>query len=290
MREKEDDMARRSIVTARQERLGAELRKLRERAGVVARDAAAAVGRDQAWLSHVEAGNAAVGGDRTRILARTYGVRDAVLVEALVSWASERSRGWWEGYRGRMPKSALDLAELEWHACALRSVQVVNIPGLLQTEDYARALFSYVASDLDRCDFDTAVEFRLQRRQVLERSGPPTLTVIVHEAALRMRVGDRKVARGQLEFLLAAFDRPGITIRVLPFEVEGFAGMGYSMLYAADRVAAFDTVQVDQMHGNLFFHDEEQLATYRNRWSKLAGVALDPSPSRDFILRVAREL
>ncbi|GGX85549.1 helix-turn-helix domain-containing protein [Streptomyces hiroshimensis] len=283
-------MARRTIVTARQARLGAELRKLRDRAGVSARDAAAAVGRDQAWLSHVEAGNAAAGGDRTRILAAHYGVQDAALIDALAERAAERTRGWWETYRGRMPKSALDLAELEWHSSALRNVQVVNVPGLLQTEDYMRALFSYVASDLELCDLDTAVEFRLQRRKVLERNDRPTLTVIVHEAALRMRVGDRKVARGQLDFLLAAFEWPDTTIRVLPFEVEGFAGMGYSMLYVADRVATFDTVQVDQMHGNLFFHAEEQLARYRDRWSKLGNVALSPSESRDFILRIAREL
>ncbi|MBF6044381.1 helix-turn-helix domain-containing protein [Streptomyces sp. NRRL B-1677] len=283
-------MARRTIVTARQERLGAELRKLRERAGVSARDAATAVGRDQAWLSHMEAGNAALGAERARALAARYGVQDAALVKAVVERADERTRGWWEKFRGRMPKSALDLAELEWHASALRSVQVVNVPGLLQTEDYMRALFSYVASDLELCDLDTVVEFRLQRRQVLERKDPPTLLVIVHEAALRMRVGDRKVARGQLDYLLAAFDRPSITIQVLPFEVEGFAGMGYSMLYVADRVAAFDTVQVDQMHGNLFLREEDQLVKYRNRWDKLDGVALGSSESRDFIHRIAREL
>ncbi|MEU1816734.1 helix-turn-helix transcriptional regulator [Streptomyces roseifaciens] len=290
VREKEEFMATRTIVTARQERLGAELRKLRETAGFTASEAGRVVGLDQAKMSHLEAGKIAVGEQRARALAAHYGVQDVALIEALAERAAERSRGWWEKYRRCMPKSALDLAELEWHSSALRSVQVVNVPGLLQTEDYVRALFSYVASDLERCDLDTAVEFRLQRRKVLERNDRPTLTVIVHEAALRMRVGDRKVARGQLDLLLAAFEWPGTTIRVLPFEVEGFAGMGYSMLYVADRVASFDTVQVDQMHGNLFLHAEEQLARYRDRWSKLGSVALSPSESRDFILRIAREL
>ncbi|MET9415957.1 helix-turn-helix transcriptional regulator [Streptomyces klenkii] len=283
-------MARRSIVTARQERLGAELRKLRERAGVSARDAATAVGRDQAWLSHIEAGNAAVGAERTRLLAARYGVEDAALVDALAERAAERSRGWWERYRGRMKSQALDLAELEWHASALRSVQIVNVPGLLQTEGYVRSLFAYVADEFEAYDVDTVVAFRLQRREVLERENPPVFTAIVHEAALRMRVGDRKVARDQLDLLLVASDRPGITIRAVPFEAECFAGMGYSMVYAVDRVSAFDTVQVDYLHGSAFFHAEDQLARYGRRWEKVKGAALGPTETRDFIHRIAREL
>ncbi|MFC5145437.1 helix-turn-helix domain-containing protein [Streptomyces aureoversilis] len=283
-------MARRSIVTARQERLGAELRKLRERSGVSARDAAAAVGRDQAWLSHIEAGNAAVGAERTRALAERYGVQDPALVDALAERAAERSRGWWEKYRGRMAPSALDLAELEWHASSLQSVQIVHVPGLLQTEEYMRALFGDVAAELGLYDLETVVAFRLQRREVLERDNPPTFTSIVHEAALRMRAADRKVARDQLDFLLAASDWPGVTIRVVPFDVDGFAGMGYSMLYAADRVADLDTVQVDHAHGSGFFYADEQLAKYRNRWGKVERAALDPRETRDFIHRIAREL
>ncbi|MCF3103820.1 helix-turn-helix domain-containing protein [Streptomyces roseoverticillatus] len=283
-------MARRTIVTARQERLGAELRKLRERAGVSARDAAAAVGRDQAWLSHMEAGNVAVGAERTRLLAARYEVEDAALVDALAERAAERSRGWWEKYRGRMRSQALDLAELEWHASALRSVQIVNVPGLLQTEDYVRSLFAYVADELDAYDVDTIVAFRLQRREVLERDNPPAFTAIVHEAALRMKVGDRKVAREQLDSLLAASDRPGVTIRAVPFEAERFAGMGHSMLYAADRVAILDTVQADHVHGSAFFYGEDQLAKYSNRWRKAEGSALGPRETRDFIQRIAHEL
>ncbi|WP_058045927.1 helix-turn-helix domain-containing protein [Streptomyces roseifaciens] len=282
-------MARRTIVTARQERLGAELRRLRERSGVSARDAAAAVGRDQAWLSHIEAGNAAVGAERTRALAERYGVQDPALVDALAERAAERSRGWWEKYRGRIGQGALDLAELEWHASSLRSLQIVNVPGLLQTEAYMRSLFAYVVDELRSYDFEMVVTFRMQRREVLGRDNPPTFTSLVHEAALRMRVGDRKVARDQLESLLAASERPGITIQVVPFEAEGFAGMGYSMLYAADR-HGFDTVQVDQAHDSSFFHADEQLAKYRNRWSKVERAALGPRATRDFIHRIAREL
>lgn len=282
-------MATRTIVTARQERLGAELRKLREQAGVTAREAGAVVGLDQAKMSHLEAGKITVSEKRARALTAFYGVQDAALIEALVERASERSLGWWVKYRGRMRQGALDLAELEWHASSLQSVQIVHVPGLLQTEEYMRALFGYVVDELGPYDLDMVVAFRRQRGEVLVRDNPPSFTVLVHEAALRMRVGDRKVARGQLDSLLAASDQPAITIRVVPFEVEGFGGMGYSMLYATDR-HGFDTVQVDQVHDGSFFHAEDQLAKYRNRWRMVESAALGPQETRDFIHRIAREL
>ncbi|MFE5868067.1 helix-turn-helix domain-containing protein [Streptomyces roseifaciens] len=289
VREEEEFMATRTIVTARQERLGAELRKLRERAGFTASEAGRVVGLDQAKMSHLEAGKITVGEKRARALAAHYGVQDAALIEALAERAAERSRGWWERYRGRMRQGALDLAELEWHASSLQSVQIVHVPGLLQTEEYMRALFGYVAAELGSYDLETVVAFRMQRGEVLVRDNPPSFTVLVHEAALRMRVGDRKVAREQLDALLAASDRPAVTIRVVPFEAEGFGGMGYSMLYAADR-HGFDTVQVDQAHDGSLFHAESQLAKYLNRWRMVESAALGPRETRDFIHRIKREL
>ncbi|QLE76215.1 helix-turn-helix domain-containing protein [Streptomyces rectiverticillatus] len=282
-------MATRTIVTARQERLGAELRKLRERAGVTARQAGAVVGLDQAKMSHLEAGKITVGEKRARALAAHYGVQDANLIEALAERAAERSRGWWEKYRGRMGQGALDLAELEWHASSLQSLQIVNVPGILQTEAYMRALFSYVTAELRSYDLNTVVAFRMRRAEVLERDNPPSFTAIVHEAALRMRVGDRKVARDQLDSLLAASDQPDVVIRVVPFEAERFGGMGYSMLYVADR-HGFDTVQVDHAHDSSFFHAEDQLAKYRNRWRMVESAALGTRKTRDFIYRITREL
>src|SRR5689334_3086007 len=108
-------MPARSVITARQERLGAELRKLRERAGLSGRDAARVLGIAETKLSSTEVGRVGVSAERVRHLASEYACDDAALIEALAAMATERVRGWWTEYRELVPIGYLDLAELEYH-------------------------------------------------------------------------------------------------------------------------------------------------------------------------------
>ncbi|MEV4442270.1 Scr1 family TA system antitoxin-like transcriptional regulator [Streptomyces sp. NPDC049577] len=112
----------------------------------------------------------------------------------------------------------------------------------------------------------------------------------MHEAALRMKVGDRKVAREQLDFIVAASERPGIDVRIVPFSAEGFVCMGYAMQYLTSSVPKLDTVQVDHVHGSVFLDAEDQLERYRAVQRTLERFALGVEASRDFVLGVAREL
>ncbi len=283
-------MPPRSNPTARQERLGAELRKMRERAGFTARDAAAFLASNPMQMSHVESGRSGISEERVRRLADYYRCDDRAYVDALVEMANERGRGWWEEYRGILHPWALDLAELEHHAVRLRTFQVVHIPGILQTEDHMRAAFSYVNTGLPRQDLEAEVAFRIRRRSVLESQPPTRFDAIIHEAALRIKVGGAKVARVQLETILDLSEQDNVTIRVIPFDVDTFAGAGFSMLYAEGRVPQLDTVQVDTAHGNLLLHAEAHLAKHRALLDKVAESALDADASRDLIQRVARDL
>ena len=283
-------MPRRSSPTARQQRLGAELRKLRERAGVTARDAAAAVGLDQAKMSHLEAGRVAVGEERVRRLAAHYAVDDETLVDALAAMARERVRGWWEEYRDLVAPVLLDLAELEHHATALTSFQVVHIPGLLQTEAYARSMYAHAMSDMDPDELRAATSFRVQRRRILDREQPPALDVVIHEAALRIRIGDREVTREQLGFILEMAAHPAVSVRVIPFERDGFSGSGFSMLYLDGPVRKLDTAQFDTAHGSLFVDAETELAGYRAFLDRVRDLSLPEAASMDLIHRIARQL
>ncbi|WP_431043480.1 helix-turn-helix domain-containing protein [Streptomyces sp. P1-3] len=283
-------MPPRSNPTARQERLGAELRKMRERAGMTARQAGDLLGTGPVQISHIEAGRIGVSEDRLRRLADHYRCGNPELVEALVGMATERVRGWWEEYRGVLAAMSLDLAALEWHARAMQTLQVVHIPGLLQVEPYMRALFTYARTAFSPDHLDAVIDFRLRRRQVLDREGAPVLMAIVHEAALRMRVGDRAAVRQQLEYLVERAELPGVTVRVVPFSADGFAGMGYSMTYASGPVPQLDTVQIDHVHGSVFLDAEAQLGHYRTLLGTVERSALSPEKSRDFIHRIAREL
>src|SRR4051794_16431304 len=135
-------MSTRREPTARQMRLAVELRRLRDAAGLAAREAAALLGVNPVQISHIEAGLSGVSEERLRRLAAHYACTDTEFVDALVTLATDRTRGWWEEYRGLLPTSFLDLSELDHHASFRRDVAVLYVPGLLQTADYARAVFS----------------------------------------------------------------------------------------------------------------------------------------------------
>ncbi|WP_433889115.1 helix-turn-helix domain-containing protein [Streptomyces sp. CA-111067] len=284
-------MPLRSTATARQERLGAELRKLREAAGITARDTARLLGTDPAKVSHIEAGRLGVSEERLRRLAAFYDCGDAVLIDALVTMANGQGRkGWWETYRGVVPGPLLDVAELEHHAAGLRTIQITHIPGVFQTQDYTRTVFGYAIPPLPDNELEARVAHRMERSGVLYRDAPPPYHVLIHEAALRMQFGGPKVTRPQLEHLQELSHLPHISVRVVPFAADGHIGSGHAMLYASGPVRALDTVQIDSAHGVTFLHAAPHLAKYRIVYDNLAVVALDESRSRDFIHGVAQAL
>ncbi|WP_460067751.1 helix-turn-helix domain-containing protein [Streptomyces sp. YKOK-I1] len=281
-------MPPRVIPTARQVRLGTELRRLREAAGLVSRDVAAWLGTSQAQISNIESGKHGVSEERLRRLAEHYSCDDPQLVDALADMANERDKGWWEDYRAVLPAAALDLAELEHHASYVHTFQVVHIPGVLQTEDHVRAASLFVEPNLPEEDRERRVSFRMRRQQVIALGTP--YDVIIHEAALRMRVGGSKVARAQLDHLLQATARETIAIRVIPFESDGFAGAGFPMQYVGGVVPQLDTVQIDTPHGAEFIDAAARLNRYRTRSETIDKAALPQDASLGLIRRIANEL
>ncbi|MEU1375748.1 helix-turn-helix transcriptional regulator [Streptomyces triculaminicus] len=284
-------MPPRSTPTVRQLRLGAELRRMREAAGFSTHEAAALLGVDRTRIPNMESGRFGISADRVRTLAVNYGCADRDLTTALVNMAQERSTHWWESYRGQLPPSFLDIAELEHHATAMRVFVMVHMPGLLQTAEYARAVFEKSLVFLPAREVEIRATHRMRRQEVLTlREHPPRYLAIVHEAALRMQFGGRKVARNQLTHLLEMSERSGITILALPFTAGGFAGAGQPMLYANGTVAGLDTVQLDSFHGSIFVDAETQLRSYRRLLDTMEDACLSPTDSRDLILSIRKEL
>jgi transcriptional regulator with XRE-family HTH domain len=280
----------RAQPTARQERLGAELRKLREAAGMSSREAAGLLGANPVTISQIESGKKGVSAERVRRLAANYACGDGPLIDALAAMAEERTRGWWEDYRGVLPAASLDLAEMEHHATFLRSVEIVHIPGLLQTEDYARAVFSYTLPELPPSELKAWVAHRTQRRVVIDRYPSTEYTLIIHEAALRIRVADRRTARNQLRLLLDQSEREHVTLRAIPFDRDGFAGANFSMTYAGGPVPQLDTALRDSPHGSAFVHAQAQVGRLDSMFGKAEQASLDPEASCDLINRIALEL
>lgn len=280
----------RSNPTGRQLRLGTELRKLRERAGLTSTQASKLLGVQQNQISNVEAGRAGVSPERVRTLACHYDCGDKALVEALSDMATERARGWWEEYREILPATLLDLAEVEHHATMLRTAVTVHIPGLFQTTDYAREIFRQDVPEMSPPDIEHRVSFRVKRQAVLYRDSPTPHQAIIHEAALRMKFGGPSVTRDQLKHLLGMTERPHVTVHVIPFDAGAFPGSGQSIYYSKGPVPPLDTVNLDQSHGPVFLDSEAQLDKYRVLLDRMEATALSPAQSRDFIHKVIQDL
>ncbi|MFF4473255.1 helix-turn-helix transcriptional regulator [Streptomyces sp. NPDC001599] len=283
-------MPTRPAPTERQKRLGAELRSMRLAAGRTTEYAAGLLGLDRTKVSNMESGVRAISPDRVRILANNYECADEGYVEALVAIADVGKRGWWQQYRGTLPQGLLDVAELEWFATRLRSYQTVHVPGLLQLGEYARAVFAAALPPLPDSEVELRVVQRLRRQQVLERDSPVAYVAYVHEWALRMQFGGRRVMREQLHHLCRVSERDNVELRVLPVEAGAFPGAGHAVLYADGPVSRLDTVQLDSAHGGEFTHSEAQLAKYRTHMGWWQSHTLSPEDSRDLIHSIARQL
>ncbi|MGW3232719.1 helix-turn-helix domain-containing protein [Kitasatospora sp. NPDC001095] len=273
----------------RQRRLGTELRRLREKAGLSVTRAGELHGTQQSRISNIESGGYPVSADRVRALARLYGCSDDALIDALTRMTGGRTRGWWEEYREILPAGALDLAEVEHHAQSMRIASVVHIPGLLQTPEHARALFRDVVPALSPPEVEHLVSHRIKRQAVLYREQPIPLSAIVHETALRMGFGGPEVARGQLEYLLTTSEHPHIDLRVIPFGTGSYPSSGAGIVYFAAEVARLDSVQVDGDRFE-FIDTEPQLIKYRAVLDRLEASALKPDASRDLIRRIAQSI
>jgi transcriptional regulator with XRE-family HTH domain len=284
-------MTPRPAPTARRVRLATELRKLRERAGLTSTEAAQLLGTSSGQLSNVESARFGVSPERVRAMANIYSCTNQPYVDALADMAAEKARGqWWDAYREVLPSGLLTLAELEHHATAIRTAFTAHIPGMLQTAEHAREIFRHAIPAPTPPEVEHRVSHRVKRQDVVFRANPNPYSTVIHEAALHMRVGGRRVARDQLQHLTDMSERDHITLRVLPFDVGAFPGSGQSINYLCGPVSELDTVQLDQFHGPVLLDAEAHLKKYLRLLDVVEAIALSPEKSRDLIQSIAQNL
>ncbi|CAM5730156.1 XRE family transcriptional regulator OS=Streptomyces alboniger OX=132473 GN=CP975_16560 PE=4 SV=1 [Streptomyces alboniger] len=168
--------------------------------------------------------------------------------------------------------------------------QVINIPGLLQTPEHARALFREAVPALRPHEIEYRISHRIKRQAILHREQPPPYTAIVHEAALRMQFGGRKVAKAQLKHLTEVSEQTDVTVRVIPFNGTSFPTTGHAVDFFRGPVPTLDTVEVDTAHGSELIDAAGQLEKYRLVLDRMEAVTLKPVASRDLIHHIAREI
>ncbi|MGY0486316.1 helix-turn-helix domain-containing protein [Streptomyces sp. WG-D5] len=276
--------------TTRRRQLGADLRRLREEAGLTLEEAGARVGSSKATLSRYETKEGSVKWPTVDALCREYGADDAER-EALVELAKgARIQGWWRSLADPVPESMNLMLTLEDEATREDHYASMYVPGLLQTRAYSEAV--HRASEM-RCpeqEVQHMVDIRMKRQELLDRDEPPHVWAVIDEAAIRRVVGSPEVMSAQLRHLLAMSEHPNITVQVLPFASGAHAAAVGSFLILGGATPELDVVYVDILGGGLFMEKPQELERYKLAFQYLCAQALDLGASTRLIDRISREL
>lgn len=224
--------------------------------------------------------------DALKSLLIAYGVDDPAERLAVLTLAREaRQRGWWEEYRDVWPGGSLP--EFEAEARKILTFELALIPGLLQTADYARAVFRG-GRVVDEAAMERRVEARMARQRILDRENPPYLWALVDEAALRRHVGGPDVMRAQLHHLADAAARPNITIQVLPFAAGAHAAMESAFTILEFHAADDPTlVYVENIAADTYLELDEQVAGYSLAYDHARASALSADASAAYLADLA---
>src|SRR6266699_7036731 len=217
--------------------LGAQLRRLREARRLSLEDAGNVIRASHSKISRLETGRVGFKDRDIVDLLTFYGMTDEKAREALRTLAIRaNSPGWWHDYSDVLPQWFEAYVGLEEAASQIRAYEVQFVPGLLQTEDYARAVTMLAYSNPR--EIIRRVNLRLARQAVLTRDDPPGLWAVLDEAVLRRPIGGANAMRAQLKHLIEMSQRPNVTIQIVPFKAGGHAAAGgpFSVL----RFAEFD--------------------------------------------------
>jgi transcriptional regulator with XRE-family HTH domain len=282
--------------TVRRRRLAAELRGIRESKGKSGDAVAAALKWSPSKISRYERARTGLRPRDVERLLDYYqitGERRALLL-ALAQDAAQK--GWWEEYADSLSEDYSQFIGLEHEATSIAIWHVDVVPGLLQTESYAR----HIISSYSRVEpvapgmVGRMVKVRLQRQQVLERDGLQ-LTVVLDESVLRRRIGDDAVMHAQLLRLARDAERPNLALRILPLDAqhtvfgESFTIFGFGGYGVADDSDAMlqDVVSTEQLRSGFTLEGERETYLHRIAFEMLADASLDPSASAELILKTA---
>ncbi|HEY2522880.1 MAG TPA: helix-turn-helix transcriptional regulator [Streptosporangiaceae bacterium] len=278
------------IPTVRQRRLAQALRELRHEAGLTQDAVGARMGWHTSKLFRLEnARSPRVDWLDVKELMDMYGVRSPHR-EALIQLAKDaRMMGWWTPYRDVFTGSYV---ALEDESSAMRLYCPELVPGLLQTEAYARAVIRAVRPGYDEESVERRVAARLTRQKVLlGRVSPPDLVVVLNEAVLRRLVGDRYVMAAQLEALHAAARQRRVSLRMLPFSAGAHASLeGGFVLIQFPGEADPDVVYVEGIMGDLYLESVEEVKRYQSAFERIQAVALSPEETLTLADKMVRQL
>jgi transcriptional regulator with XRE-family HTH domain len=292
-----DEPADRAVVhagyqpTALRIALGAQLRRLREASQITTDEAGQAIRATHSKISRLERGRSGAKQRDVADLLSLYGVTDETEREGLLTLARQANTpGWWQQYNDILPKWFELYVGLEKAASIIRAYEVQFVHGLLQTEDYARAVILIANAHAPVEEIDRRVSLRMKRQQLLTQPDAPELWAVLDEASLRRPLGGRKVMRAQLEHLLQISDLPNVTLQVVPFDAGPHAAAGgpFTILRFPEPDLP-DLVYLEQLNSALYLDQPDAVIDYVAVMDQLCVQAETGTASKDLLRAVLNE-
>jgi hypothetical protein len=272
--------------------LGAHLRKLREDRGITREAAGYEIRGSESKISRMELGRVSFKERDVADLLSLYGVIDEQDRAVLLARAREASaQGWWHGYSDITPNWFQSYLGLEAAATLIRTYEVQFVPGLLQTEAYARAVVCLGHGRASDAEIDRRVRLRLDRQQLLARPDAPRLWAVVDEAALRRPVGGHAAMLGQLDALIDITGRPNVQLQVIPLGAGGHAAAGgsFSILRFGPEELP-DIVYIEHLTSALYLDKREDVEQYAQAVNRLSIEAEPPARTTEVLAGIREEL
>jgi transcriptional regulator with XRE-family HTH domain len=272
--------------------VGARLRRLRTEMELTREEAAEAI-RASEWKIH-RLENGQVGFKERDIvdLLRLYEVTDPGEVAEFVALAREANTpGWWQHYGDVLPQWFRTYVDLEAAASLIRTYEGQFVPGLLQTDDYMRAVVQGAHLEDSSEEVGRRVRLRMARQILLTREQPPRLWAVVDEAALRRPVGGRDVMRGQLERLIEETKLPNVTLQVLPFDAGAHPAMvgSFSILRFPEQELP-DVVYLEHLTSAIYLNKPEEVDQYMHVMESICVRAAAPDRTAELLGKILDEL
>jgi len=272
--------------------LGAQLRRLREAAGISREDAGYHIRASGSKISRMELGRVSFKERDVIDLLELYGITDHSARDKMMQLTHEANApAWWQRYQDVVPDWFAVYVGLEEAAQLIRVYEVQFVPGLLQTEEYARAVVQQGAPGLDPAEVERRVAVRMGRQQLLGKDNPPRLWAIVDEAALRRPMGGREVLVAQIERLMDAVSEPYITLQVMPFRYGGHAAEGGAFTIMRFPEADLpDMVYMEYLTGALYLDKPDEVERYAAVMERLSVAGTAPDRTREILAGMLKEI
>ena len=271
--------------------LGRQLQALRERAGLSYEEAGAAIYVSHSTIRRMEKGEGGLKPLKLKGLLAAYGITEQGETDTFLQLAEEASRpGWWHHYNDVLPAWFRAYVGLEEAASLIRAYEPQSVPGLLQTEDYARAMMVAGFPHASGEAIERRVLLRMGRQGLLTRPDPPRLWFVLDESVLRRPVGDAEVMRGQIARLAEAAALPHVTLQVLPFSAGPHPGVGLFHILRFPAQELPDIVYTESIMSAIYLDKEDEVAYYREALDHICLLAGPAEETEEILSKTLKEI